>query len=187
MVSNPITCCSVTHSVLTTRGMKRPARIKSISSVRLLERGSDGSTGGHGNYPQAPGMRPGGVPPVGGPAGPGIGSHRDCIGKLNDPAGVMLGLDRLILNLIVLVADDRGVSHGGSSRGLARYQTYRKEPFLLQFQQSFMLHRSRFLGMPTENCRNSCINLSIYNIRIFAIRDVGYQKVGYTHGPATWL
>src|SRR5215510_12130594 len=30
--------------------------------------------------------------------------------------GVMLGLERLVLNLIVLAADDRGVSHGGSSR-----------------------------------------------------------------------
>ena len=35
----PITCCSVTHAVLTTRGMKRPQRTKSISAVRLLERG----------------------------------------------------------------------------------------------------------------------------------------------------
>src|SRR5215470_7566953 len=41
MVCNPITCYSVIHSVWTTRGMKRPSRIKSISSVRLVERGLD--------------------------------------------------------------------------------------------------------------------------------------------------
>src|SRR5215475_1877298 len=39
MVCNLITCCSVTHSIWTTRGMKCPERLKSISSARLLERG----------------------------------------------------------------------------------------------------------------------------------------------------
>jgi hypothetical protein len=39
MGSSPITCSSVTHSVWTTRGMQRPQCMKSISSVRVLERG----------------------------------------------------------------------------------------------------------------------------------------------------
>src|SRR5262245_11597308 len=47
--------------------------------------------------------------------------------------GVLFGLDRLVLHLIGLAADDRGVAHRGSSRWLARYHAYRKEPFLLQF------------------------------------------------------
>jgi hypothetical protein len=45
----------------------------------------------------------------------------------------MLGFDRLVLNIVVLAADYRGISHEGSSRELARHHLYRKKPFLLQF------------------------------------------------------
>src|SRR5215470_7229604 len=39
MVSNPITCWSVMPWISTPRGMQCPQRPKSISSVRVLERG----------------------------------------------------------------------------------------------------------------------------------------------------
>src|SRR5499425_3056852 len=44
LVSNPITCWSVMHWVLTPPGMPCPQRTKSLSSVRVLERGFQDDT-----------------------------------------------------------------------------------------------------------------------------------------------
>src|SRR5947209_496792 len=42
LVSPPITCWSVTHSVLTPRGIKYPQHKKTVGAFRPLERGSGG-------------------------------------------------------------------------------------------------------------------------------------------------